>query len=539
MNNAVTRALSWPTRRMRRQRRSVQTMFKLGPAVRSLRNVDTYYEHYAKNEIVNAAVCETTRALLGIPFMTESWDDGRQRWGSVSATHRLNRLLAYPHPALDPAALFDRFWTDCVVTGNGILWKQRNELGEVVALWPVDPRYVGIETDRRKLIKSYVLTDEALGTGEALASSMSVFSSKATRYAPEDIIHMRMAPDPDFPLWGLSPISSALDSIDADNAVGQFILQFFQNGAVPAFLFTSSVELTDDEIERLKARWQQRQAGTERAWSLAIIDGTQGKLDRLGLATGSREIGLHDLRADIEARILAPLNVPPIVVGAVIGIQHATYSNYRQAREALLEENTGPMLLRAASVFTFGLAREFAAQGELLRVVADTSNVLALEEARASKSGRIVSELANSARMRNEARIALGLPPTEDGDKFLRPLNMELEGATVEGDSVLATRTISRGRTRRLARLIAAGENRAKLREVYDEQIRASQAYLAELLDVREDDESVRMWAHSEAELLPLKAPGESATQSARRILFSIHRIATKAVAQVLPPESV
>jgi len=162
---------------------------------------------------VNAAVTETTRALLGIPFVTDAWDEGRKRWAPESETHELTQLLRHPHPVIDAVTLFERFWTEAVVTGNGLLWKQRSEADKVVALWPIDSRYVAIETDKRKLIKAYVLTEEALGTGKALATSGGVFGSKATRYAPRDVIHMRMAPDPDFPLWGLSPIAAALDSI--------------------------------------------------------------------------------------------------------------------------------------------------------------------------------------------------------------------------------------------------------------------------------------------------------------------------------------
>lgn len=534
MDNALSRIATAPVRIARqafsvRRGRLSSRMFRLGAAVRTVRSVDTYWQHYAENEIVHAAVTETARALIGIPFVGEAWNPTTLQWDRLPAPHELNRLLERPHPAIDRVALMDHFWTQLVVTGNSLLWKRRGN-GAPRELWVTDTRHVGIRPDPDKLIGAYVVTSDTLGTGHELATFPSLPVQAGERVKtidPRDILHLRLHPDPDYPLWGLSPISAALDSIDADNAISEFIIQFFQNGAVPAFLFTSEGDLTDEEIAAMKRRWEARQGGVGNAWSLAVIEGTSGKLDRLGLATGSREIGLHDLRADLEARILAPMNVPPIVVGAVIGLQHATYSNYGQARTAQYEENTEPLLRRGESVFTHGLAEDFAEPGQLLRIVADTDNVTALEEPRTSRSKRAMSEYAGNARSQNETRAALQLPPRPGGDVFQQPLNIEQVPA---GDGEFR---IPVNRVRVLAEAIRATDM-AHYRTILERQVGESEAHFAEVLDIP-PDARIREWALAEIGGAPVVRTGERPRDAAARLLLCTHRLTAKAVAQRLP----
>ncbi len=513
--------------------------------IRGAANIASIRRAYKENELVNAAITETVRGLISVPLMTEQWIPRSERWAVQPWTHPLVRLLEKPHPAIDRVRLLDRFWTDVAVTGNGLFWKQRdqnshfnNPRGDVIALWPIDPDTVVIKTHPAKMIEGYYVFKDGstFGTGIAIAGAQRLVetadSRRYTRYEPEDVIHLALSPDPSFPLWGLSPIAPTLPSVEADDAITSFIIRFFQRGAIPAFLYEAEREMTEDEIARLKTQFDSQQGGVDRSWGLAVVDKTQGKLTRMGLATGSREIGLHELRMDIEARILGPLNVPPIVVGAVIGLTHATYSNYGQARSAQHEENTAPNLIRLESVFSWGLASEF---GDDLRIRADTSRVLALDELQNSRTTRATKKLLSGGSTINEFRQEVDLPPTEGGDILLVPLNAEQLPVQVRSGTSYPI-PFGHNRIQQLAIILESSKDSHGL-NLINNQIWASIRYAFQLMDDTPED---HIWAKLIADVklavtvLPRRAPGATPSQDARRLLIATHIHTVRGVARKL-----
>jgi phage portal protein BeeE len=61
---------------------------------------------------------------------------------------------------------------------------------------------------------------------------------------------------------------------------------------------------------------------------------------------------------EIEARICAALNVPPIVAGFKVGLDRSTYSNYEEARRSFYSETIDPLLTRLSGVLTKGLGED-------------------------------------------------------------------------------------------------------------------------------------------------------------------------------------
>ncbi len=544
MNRLLTapiQALRWLTQRNARSLSSIVSRV-LG-RMRGAANVGAIQRAYKENELVNSAITETVRGLISVPLLVEKWLPQSERWAVQPWTHPLMRLLERPHPSIDKVRLIDRFWTDVAVLGNGLLWKQRNNnvtpehpRGEVIALWPIDASMVVVKADKEKMIEGYyVFTDgSTYGTGIAIAGAQKLVEDKNSkrfkRFAPEDVLHLALSPDPVFPLWGLSPIAPTLPSVDADEAITAFIIRFFQVGAIPAYLYESERELTEDEISRMKTQFESQQGGVDKHWGLAVVDRTQGKLTRMGLATGSREIGLHELRMDIEARILGPLNVPPIVVGAVIGLTHATYSNYGQARSAQHEENTAPNIVRFDSVLSWGLASEF---GDDLRIRSDLSDVMALDELHTARVVRATKKLLAGGQTVNEFRAEVGLPPVEGGDILLLPLNAEQLPIQVRS-GLSYPLPLGSNRIQQLAEALEGGWSG---KGTIDRQMTASIRYAFQLLDGTPEEHD---WARTRSAVklallsLPQRVEGATPTQDARRLLIAAHIHTVRGVAQKL-----
>jgi phage portal protein BeeE len=134
-----------------------------------------------------------------------------------------------------------------------------------------------------------------------------------------------------------------------------------------------------------------------------------------------KEMGFEVLDARAEARICAVLGVPPILVGAKVGLDRSTFSNAEQAEKYFWQHTLMPVYKRIRDELQSDLASEFGSDVELRW---DLSEVGALQEdqgkvwerARAGASAGIITI--------NEARDQMGLPAVRNGDVFIRTLTM-------------------------------------------------------------------------------------------------------------------
>lgn len=387
------------------------------------RNMGQFWEYYAENEVVWAAVQETTRASSVIPQIAKRKQNGL--WTPVT-DDPIQARLEEPNVREDAESFASQMDTQLLVTGNAIIaeWplpprRSRTELGELTVL-PTQNVFVELD-DKTGLISRYYYDPGKTHGGPSVAL-LNQPPRDAIPFAPDRIIHRIYAPDPTWYQWGLSPISAASEAIEADLNITYYIREFFRMGGVPPHVFISEKALSDEQSRQIQKRWLKLMGGVFNSWKIGVVDGTKGTFQKLGLAAGSREVGLDDLRGSTELRILTAMNVPPIVVGARLGIEHATYSNYDQARIAMFEENTEPLIHRRDAAFTHYMRRRFADRN--IRVEPDFTGVFAVQQRLIEISQKASRELQAGLSMRNEARVEVGKPPTPDGDIFLTPLNL-------------------------------------------------------------------------------------------------------------------
>jgi HK97 family phage portal protein len=386
----------------------------------------TYRKHYRQNPAVRAAVTEIVNALTSIPLVAERYDSERKAWLPMGPGESLQATLERPSRRLDSATFYEDAYVDFVVLGNAYVLKLPEG-----GLHRLDPAHVAPLPDGRGNIAAF-LYDPKSAIGERTPQP----STAGTRLPVDQVIHLRTASDPDNPLIGLSPIASALREIDLDNSISEFTQSVINNGGAVDKVFVTKSRIQEAEARRIERRWFRRRSGPKNAGGFAVIDGTEGSLQNVGMSLSSREMGLFDLRKQVEARILMALDVPPIVVGSVVGLENATYSNYMQARLAFHEENTDPVLTKICSALEFGLAGALA-PGERVRIRPDLSRVMALLEWEDKRRRLALAEWREGLTTQTESRAETDRPPLANGDFYLLPLNTQRvspEAALPTGD---------------------------------------------------------------------------------------------------------
>jgi hypothetical protein len=137
-----------------------------------------------------------------------------------------------------------------------------------------------------------------------------------------------------------------------------------------------------------------------------------------------KEMGFSELDSRSEARICMVFGVPPIIIGAKVGLDRATYANYGEALRAWWQHSLLPRYKDLQDIVTTQLVTEFSTGGPAVEAKWDKSQVPALQEERTARWTRASTALATGGITVNEYRIELGLAPVgPSGDVFLRTAN--------------------------------------------------------------------------------------------------------------------
>ncbi len=203
---------------------------------------------------------------------------------------------------------------------------------------------------------------------------------------------------------------------------------------MPPFVLTSSLSLTDDAVAEIRARWHQRYAGWRNWLEPAVLD-KDARVQPISWSLS--EMGFEGLDARSEARICQVLRVPPILVGAKVGLDRSTFANYSEARRSFWEDSLMPQYRRIRDELQVDLIdREF---GDEHRLDWDFSDVPALQEDRTARWQRATESLSAGGITVNDFRREVGLDAIGPaGDVFLRGFNVtEVPARTVTGVKAL------------------------------------------------------------------------------------------------------
>ena len=351
-------------------------------------------EGYGRNELIYACIAYKANSASQARMVVR-----RESNGEELEQHPLQQLIDRPNPFMTQFDLVSltTIFLDCA--GRACWEKVRSASGAVVQLWPLRPDWLHPIRDAKRFMVAY---------------EYAVPGMNPVRIDARDVLEVKLWNPLD--LYGaLAPVTVASRVAAVDNSATDFIKLTFEHGGVPMGVLSSKQNLTETQVESIRTRWRQRYGGFRNWADPAVLD-ADATYQRAGLTF--RELGFDILDARSEARICAVLDVPPILVGAKIGLDRATYSNYAEARAAFWQDGQIPRLRRIADEFTTDLAYEF---GVGIEVDWDLSEVPALQE-----DAGVVWERAGQAYQwggitLNEYRKIMGLDAVPDGDEFRAP----------------------------------------------------------------------------------------------------------------------
>jgi HK97 family phage portal protein len=293
-------------------------------------------EGYRQNELVFACIQEyITSASEAVLVVGNKDEDGNL---VPTNNQRALTLVAEPNPSMDTVAFLEAMHMQLLIGGNVYLFTPRSAIGTISGMYWLRP-------DRIRIIPNQM-------TGAAAAYR---YTLNGQQYIiPAEFIGHHKTTDPLNDWYGLGNLQVLAKMVNLDTDATDFARSVFENKGVPAgFLKVARRLNTQDEADQIRRNWHARFAGKSNWQRIGVLD-EDASYEQLAPKMG--EMAMPDLRNITESRICAAFGVPPIVVGAKVGLESATYSNYAQAKESFWEETLLPAYKRAAAFFTRALS---------------------------------------------------------------------------------------------------------------------------------------------------------------------------------------
>ena len=433
----VFRTLRMWGKALRGQRYSITTVNNNAVEVTRLVDYNTYCEEgYKRNAVVFSSVREIARTAPSARIQVHRRLQRGQT--EIHEEHPLQAIFDLPNPNQSHYDFIEWLLTYLNLDGNVFILRERSgndgKTGKTTALWLPRPDMMSPVINTKGQIYD---------KGALLGYSYLTRGGEKLYFLPEQVIHIKY-PNPNDPYHGLGrgipPLMAAAFDADNDNSQTTFIKQFFKNGAVPSGIIKSKNILDDAEVKRIQNRMSEQYTG-EQNWHKIMVLDADAEYQKTGLSMD--EMVFPDLRAISETRICAAFKVPPVLIGVKAGLDAATYSNYKLARQALWEDNIIPTNLKLAEAFTRAFSDELGPQ---VIVKHDYADVVALQQDRTERFSRSTQGLSMGMITVNESRREVGLGPLPPGvgDVLYVPLMMQVvnDGAGDASAKVLKSQVV-------------------------------------------------------------------------------------------------
>lgn len=335
-----------------------------------------------------------SESLAGIPLhvFRRTADGGRER----ADDHPLYAVLHdSPNPNQTAFEAREFLIRDLLLFGNAFARLDFNARGQVVALWPVPWRTVGVDRLPGGRLR-YRVTD-ADGRGAVLLQ--------------EEALHIRYASRDG--AIGLSPIAIGRGALGLALEQANTAESLMRNAMRPSGILSFAEKMSPEAMERVRTRLEERFTGTANAGRVVLMDGG-AKYDKLTWSPEDAQfLESRKLANEDVARIFG---IPPTCVGIT---DRATYSNTEQEATALVRNALAPLAARVEQAIARACLTPAARRA--LYVEHDLSALLRGDVKSRFEAYRIGREIG--ALSADDVRRRENEPPIPGGNIYHQPAN--------------------------------------------------------------------------------------------------------------------
>lgn len=196
--------------------------------------------------------------------------------------------------------------------------------------------------------------------------------------SPEDVVHLAYGVDPAAPLEGISPLRRSATAAMGDAEGDRYVAAILRNPTVIGAAFTPDEPIQPADAEYMTRQLEGRFSGAGRGGTL--VASVKGTWSKPGFSPADLDLG--SLRNHLEARIAGAIGIPAVVAQLGVGLEHSTFANYEEAREAAIENVLVPLWREWGQALTEQFLAQFGDvyKGHRLEYDADSIAARAADE---------------------------------------------------------------------------------------------------------------------------------------------------------------
>lgn len=198
---------------------------------------------------------------------------GRQRISYAAVYGSQPEWVSRPNPDTTRLEFYEQVITSLNLHGNAFVLTVRDELGDVMELYCINPQNVRI---RRATAESELYYEVTIGTNsqnslyDGLQSAEG--ATKTMILTKREMLHIPLFRLPG-QLLGLGPIGAARITLGSAMAAEVYAASYFGNAANPGGVIESPGELTEEQITDIARNWNLSHTGPYRAGKLGVLTG--------------------------------------------------------------------------------------------------------------------------------------------------------------------------------------------------------------------------------------------------------------------------
>ena len=359
-------------------------------------------EGFEKNVWVYRCVMEIAKAGSNIPILLYR-RDSKGELQEVN-NHDLLNLLWKPNDHMSMQEFMENVIAFSQLAGNSYILHNGPNNRPPKELWVLKPNRVKVVPDKRELIGGYEYW----------------VNGQKTRLDSSEVSHIKLFSALD-DFYGLSPIQVSARSIDSDNFANNWNASLLQNGARPSGAMVTEGHLGDTEYKRLKKSIEEQHSGAKNAGRPMLLE---GGLDWKEMSLSPKEMDFQASKSMTRLEICSAFGVPPEIVG---DHEHATYSNYQEARKGFYQDTVIPVLNKVVDVMNNDLVPKFDSTGSLFLKI-DKDGIDALQEDRDKVFNRAIKAVQAGILEVNEGRESMGYEAIDGANVRYVPSSVIPEG---------------------------------------------------------------------------------------------------------------
>lgn len=351
-----------------------------------------FLDLYATHPWVYVCASAIAQAAASVKFELKSK-------GKTLKPDEVGQFMVRPNPHMTWFELIETTFIHLELSGNSY-WEIIRGIegdGKVEAIFPMRPDLMKIVPHEKKKVERY---------------EYQVEGKTINKLPPEHVLHLKYTSAKD-EFYGTPPISAGQSEVTLDFWSTTWNKKFFKDGAEPGAVLETDQVLTDTTWNRVRALWNKRHRGVDKAHEVAILEGGL-KFRQVTSKHADMQYGEQKkLSRDV---VLAIMRVPPVIVGLVDGI---TYANSKDQKKVFWQHNIIPKLQRiqdAINAFLMPEGIEFNFVTKMIDSIVEDDQVKA-QIAQANVQSGIMTI--------NEVREKYyNLPPQKWGDVWWAPVGV-------------------------------------------------------------------------------------------------------------------